>query len=107
MAYIPPFERGPLSDDPDEVETLLAEAAEFLQASDEQVATDAALLRRDRLARLAFRGFMQFKLTEAGKPNVVDGIRADRDNVFADELLLAMQVELPPHLRRPPREEDK
>ncbi|HET7320293.1 MAG TPA: hypothetical protein VFI84_01755 [Candidatus Saccharimonadales bacterium] len=93
MAYIPPFESGPLSDGPDEIETLLEETIEFLEAKDEQVATDVALHRRDQLERRNFNASMRAHLAGVPTSNRVDELRADKNSLFADELLLSMSVE--------------
>lgn len=99
MAYVPPFEKGPLSDDPDEIETLLEETVQFLEAADEQVATDAALHRRDQLERRYFNASMRAHLAGTPTSNRVDELRADKNNIFADELLLSMSAELPAIIR--------
>lgn len=100
MSHTPPFEHGPLSDDPDEIATFIQETDEFLKATDEQVATDVALHQRDQLERKSFHESMQHKLAGDPEANVVDELRADKDSLFADELLLAMRVELPPAIRK-------
>jgi hypothetical protein len=100
MAYVPPFESGPISDDPDEIETLLEETGQFLEATDEQVATDAALHRRDQLERRHFNESMRAHLVSVPSSNRVDELRADKDSIFADELLLSIRVTLPEIIRK-------